>query len=46
MTQLKTADLTGIKHAARAEDGCEAFQHSFDPSADFSNFLSVCNAIK
>jgi len=37
VTQLETADVTGIKRAARAEDGREVLQRSFAPSADFSN---------
>lgn len=41
MTQLKTADLTGIKHAATAEDGRQAFRCSFDPSAELSNFKAI-----
>lgn len=43
MTQLGTADLTGIGRAAAAQHGQEAFQHKFWP---LSNSLSACNAIK
>lgn len=46
MTQLEAADLAGIKQAAAAEDGHEAFQCRPAPSPGFSNLLSVCNAVK